>query len=84
MADQYNDAKLAGLERSTGEVGAVDDLENVHWSNLMLGATGDTQDLLSDYLTTQGFDDAYTWLESLGHTEEHINERWIAYWSAII
>lgn len=84
------DAKLAGLVSAlvTTADQSVVDLETTFL--VSLGATlGEVQDMWHqvwdiDLVAAGNYGDrAYIWLGGKGHTADHINERWLAYWGSL-
>ena len=86
------DEKLAGLRREfVATIGTTNDLERLHVDALIVGTpAGTTQDRWFQYWDEQAIpsgnfnDRATLWLDGLGHAGPHINERWKAYWEAIV
>ena len=79
-----NDIKKAALETLTGNTGSIDDLETEWLLSVVVAPNGEhINDLWKQYILEQGFDDASSWLASLGYTTGGINNQWRDYWEAL-
>ena len=86
------DEKLRALRvEFVATIGTVNDLERLHVDALILGTpAGTTLYRCFQYWDEQtilagNFNDRATlWLDGLGHAGPHIDERWKAYWEAIV